>query len=386
MNTNNHLNNSQQRNTMISDKSLTSQLTNKSKKSQNLKASHKNENLNANSLSYANLSMKSGNLSNNILNKSMNPKEEKVRESIRMMFNETTMNRVLSKKSNNTNIQSPIISDNNRELKIKFSDNLRKILPYEEQIKHYLKKNFDNKFLCSLCWGLFKEPMTCYKCNNIFCKECLKSQLDKKGKCSSCFNIIFFDQLKFYENDDYEILYDKTILNCVYYPVCKKMCNLYEINEHMNDCIFKELKIKYDEICSSNFNNFNIQNTNNNIYNNEILESNEIFKFHKLDYSNKDKDPFLKFHLFDYLEKLNKVKPSESFENISKSVGSTDITANNKKNKLPLNMEIMKDFKSKLNQLNTNMSALNTRIGDTIIDLANITKASNDKMKMMINN
>jgi hypothetical protein len=216
----------------------------------------------------------------------------------------------------------------------------------------------------------------------------LKTQLDKKGKCNSCFQIIFFDKAKFYENDDYEILYEKTFLNCIYYPVCKKMCNLYDINEHISSCIFKDLKLKYDDICNSNYTNLNIQNTNHSAYNNEILEKNDIFKFNKLNYSDKSKDPFLKLHLFDYLQKINKSTLVKSFENLSKSVGSIDTSTNNniRKQKNGKNMENIKEFKSRLNNLNTLITSLNTKIGDTIVDLANLTKISNDKMKGMINN
>jgi hypothetical protein len=393
MNTNSKTN--QLRNSTISEKSTTSRKASNPKQIQNLSSTQKKEtNAPLHYNSQTNFASKSekfmNNNNSNFLNQTINPNEEKIRDAIRSMFSESVLNRCLSKKgtNNTTTIISSLNPENtNRELKIKFSDTLRKTASYEDQIKNYLKKNFDNNYLCSLCWGLFKEPVTCYKCEATFCKDCLRVQLDNKGKCSSCFNIIFLDKAKFYENDDYEVLYAKTILNCVYYPVCKKMCNLFEIIEHMSTCVFKDSKLKYDEILVSKYNNTNLQAGNyNSIYNNEILENNEIFNFHKLCYEDKSQDPFLKPHLFDYLERLNKAKTTRSFGNISISVGQTEITVNNKKQNLAFNLENMKEFKSRLNQFNSVMNSLNNKIGDTIIDLANLTKISNDKMKGMINN
>lgn len=363
------------------------------------------------------LSVKSEKLNSNVIKKIINPKEEKLRETIKsIIYENSSSNRIDPKRS------LSYLSENN-DVQIKFLENNKNVAPYDEQIKNYLKKNFDNKYLCGICFGIFREPMICYKCEKIFCKNCLRIQLDKKGKCCNCFNIIFFEQCKFYENDDYEAIYQQNLLNCVYNPVCKKICNINEIDQHMAECIFRELKCKYDKINLlnnsitnnlSSMSNLSLNKPNNSnsccnnlnmkdSYCNEILEGNTIFNFNKLDFLEKGTDPLEKMHLSEYFEKNKKFKPAENFENISKCVGI--LAYSSKKNgKLGIkkglnstrdnedfiqekfNLNEIKDFKSRLSEFNGQMESLNSKIANTIIDLANITKISNDKMKIMINN
>jgi hypothetical protein len=317
---------------------------------------------------------------------SPNNKENKLRETIKNIITTTMAD---SRKKNFKNTDSiKALKSPKEETKIKFIETKKPIIPYEEQIKTYIKKNVDKNYLCGICFNLFNEPILCYKCEMIFCRICLKKQIEEKGKCINCFNIIFYDQCKFSENDHYENIYENTMLNCIYYPVCKKTSNLNEIQEHINTCVFKENKEKYDKIVLEKTGVHPDYNKYKSIYDNDILDSNPLFNFSKLNYPDRSQDPYSKLHIFDYYLKTQRPFRSFTFDEISRSVGKGDL----KKKEYPIkytepkfNQEILNDFKSKLGNFNNLISSLNNKISDCIIDLANITKVSNDKMKMMIN-
>lgn len=176
-------------------------------------------------------------------------------------------------------------------------------LPEEESVRPAININFKEilkdiskeipkSLLCSLCKNLVKSPTKCYQCKALFCKECLFTVLNKNKKCPKCFKIISKNLLKDAKLDKE---FKNTFIKCKY-TGCKESVNLYDYEEHLKKCAFKDIKeslqidnlvffntlpIKDDPYSNSILMDYSIKNSENEIQiNNEttFVEENEVIK------------------------------------------------------------------------------------------------------------
>ena len=151
-------------------------------------------------------------------------------------------------------------------------------------IKNYFASKIPNEILCQICKNLLNNPTECYKCNKLFCRECLEKEIDKNKKCPCCKKFIDKNCL---QNLDKEIneIYSKFYLKCPF-PFCKEKFRLDVLREHIKICDFRNL------------------NLNNNGKNNNNFNRDGLYDF--------DNDPLLKHYLMEYF--INKNNSDQVFD------------------------------------------------------------------------
>lgn len=161
-----------------------------------------------------------------------------------------------------------------------------------KEILKDISKEIPASLLCNLCKKLVKSPTKCYQCNALFCKECLFSVLDKNKKCPKCFKIISKNLLK---NAKLDNEFKNTFIKCKY-TGCKESINLYDYEEHLKVCPFKDIKdnlqidnlvyfdtlpIKDDPYSNSILMDYTVKNAENDLKTNEettFIDDNEIIQ------------------------------------------------------------------------------------------------------------
>ena len=161
-----------------------------------------------------------------------------------------------------------------------------------KEILKDISKEIPSSLLCNLCKKLVKSPTKCYQCNALFCKECLFSILDKNKKCPKCFKIISKNLLK---NAKLDNEFKNTFIKCKY-TGCKESINLYDYEEHLKVCPFKDIKdnlqidnlvyfdtlpIKDDPYSNSILMDYTVKNAENDLKTNEettFIDDNEIIQ------------------------------------------------------------------------------------------------------------
>ena len=133
-----------------------------------------------------------------------------------------------------------------------------------KEILKDISKEIPKSLICNLCQNLAKSPIECYQCKALFCKECLFSVLNKDKKCPKCFKIISKNLLK---NAKLDNEFKNTFIKCKY-TGCKESVNLYEYENHLKICTFKDIK---DDLDIDNLVYFNSLPIKDDPYSNSIL-------------------------------------------------------------------------------------------------------------------
>ena len=108
-----------------------------------------------------------------------------------------------------------------------------------------MKSGFaSNYFMCSICEGFPRRPITLKKCGHLFCELCIKDHFDHNSKvaapfmtlrnatCPSCTTRFMLGDIKLFEEFDLwaQGVYKCTILNCPY--GCGFTGNAFEVDKH----------------------------------------------------------------------------------------------------------------------------------------------------------
>ena len=187
-------------------------------------------------------------MSNNPHSMTYNPKLKKSTKS-----KASFTSKVGKKPTNNSNTLRPAININ-----------------FKEILKD-TSKEIPKSLLCNLCKNLVKSPTKCYQCKALFCKECLFSVINKDKKCPKCFKIISKNLLK---NAQLDNEFKNTFIKCKY-TGCKESFNLYEYENHLKNCAFKDIK---DNIDIDNLVYFNSLSIKDDPYSNSILMDYSVIK------------------------------------------------------------------------------------------------------------
>lgn len=185
-------------------------------------------------------------------------------------------------------------------------------------------------FKCGICLDLFNKPVSCYKCNRIFCSDCIEKRLQDYAKCPKCLNMIFFELMPSVSEDCIE-QYNQITIKCPY-EGCKDTFNLNEFKKHRETCVFKgKTRTDNQNVC-------------------HILPRAK-------------EDPYMKFHMMDYMRNLNYNKSQILKER------STNCVLDNK------NIH-----------LQNGMMSLTENVSHLIDELAHLKEATNIQIKGMIYN
>jgi len=208
--------------------------------------------------------------------------------------------------------------------------------PKITNINNFIMTNIDKKFRCQLCENLFKSPVECYKCLNLFCNECLMKKLDEFKKCPVCFNIVFREMMRNVDMEQMES-YKQAKVKCPYIG-CKENLRLKEIEPHLTSCIFQDMT--------------------------------ELKKKHlnKIIFNNDADDPLMKTHMVNFLKEVNKslskLNPKEDKSCTLEDLG----------------------FVSKLSKFQEQLTSLNDYAAKTMAEMTKTTKLTNSNLKSLINN
>ena len=134
-----------------------------------------------------------------------------------------------------------------------------------------ISKEIPKSLLCNICKNLVKNPTKCYQCKALFCRDCLLKNLEKNHKCPKCFKIISENLIK---NADFENEFKNTFIKCKY-TGCKESANLFDYEEHLKKCPFKNVK---DSLEIENLVYFNSLPFNQDPYSNSVLMDYSIKK------------------------------------------------------------------------------------------------------------
>jgi hypothetical protein len=219
----------------------------------------------------------------------------------------------------------------------------------------FVKEKTPEDVKCRVCDSLFKNPMACYKCSHKFCDKCIKETIEKFTKCPKCFSFIFYDML---EKVDIEKLDQEKIKKEIKCPFakCKESYTIFEIKAHLDTCIFRDIT--------------------------------EVQKEHtsKIIYKDKNFDPFMKTHLLNYLKWANINIPE--LKKLIETGNLTNLTAGIEKastSNASIQNLILPDYNSKSSNIKKSFNVLNDNITQSIVDLAKLTKTTNEKLKNLIN-
>ena len=134
-----------------------------------------------------------------------------------------------------------------------------------------ISKEIPKSLLCNICKNLVKNPTKCYQCKALFCKNCLLNILEKNHKCPKCFKIISENLIK---NAGLDNEFKNTFIKCKY-TGCKESVNLFNYEEHLKICPFKNIK---DSLEIDNLVYFNSLPFNQDPYSNSVLMNYSIKK------------------------------------------------------------------------------------------------------------
>lgn len=133
-----------------------------------------------------------------------------------------------------------------------------------KEIPKDISKEVPKSLLCNICKTLVKTPSRCYQCRALFCRDCILNVLEKNHKCPKCFKIISENLVK---NADFDKEFKNTYIKCKY-TGCKESVNLFDYEEHLKICPFKNIK---DSLEIDNLVYFNSLPFNQDPYSNSVL-------------------------------------------------------------------------------------------------------------------
>ena len=148
-----------------------------------------------------------------------------------------------------------------------------------KEIPKDISKEIPKSLLCNICKKLVKNPTKCYQCKALFCRICLLNILEKNHKCPKCFKIISENLIR---NTGLDNEFNNTFIKCKY-TGCKESVNLYNYEEHLKVCPFKNIK---ESIEIENLVYFSSLPFNQDPYSNSVLMDYSIKKAEKDIYLN----------------------------------------------------------------------------------------------------
>ena len=212
-----------------------------------------------------------------------------------------------------------------------------------KEILKDVSKEIPKSLLCNLCHNLVKSPTKCYQCNALFCKECLFSVLNKDKKCPKCFKIISKNLLK---NAKLDNEFKNTFIKCKY-TGCKESVNLFEYENHLKICAFKDIK---DNLDIDNLVYFNTLPIKDDPYSNSIL----------MDYTVKKVENEIKLNnetsLLDSDEIIEK-----KYDDMIQGQGGEEICRNILENGKQLENDIL-EFENKKKEMNEIIKEMQSKI------------------------
>ena len=141
----------------------------------------------------------------------------------------------VQKKVNVLNNNNKAILKNN---KINDSNSVREVnINFKEPVKD-LSVEIPKPLLCNICKKLLKNPVKCYQCKALFCKECLLKILEKNHKCPKCFKVISENLIK---SSLLTKEFENTFIKCKYLG-CQDKINLFYYEKHLETCPFRVIK------------------------------------------------------------------------------------------------------------------------------------------------
>lgn len=266
----------------------------------------------------------------------LSPKENEIIEALKPIVNDFTK---LCRKStsptkrgcNHGHSHNNCKSETKLNLKLKFIEEKEIKNENWNGLEEYIKLHIEAELKCPLCNDLFNEPLVCYKCESIFCSECIKSHLKKSHKCPSCFSMIFLNLLN-KADDIVKENYNKVLIKCPN-KGCRDTYNANEIKGHYELCVFKD------------------------------NSTDRVKHINKIVYQNED-DPYVKNHMLNYLSTLN-----------------SDDCVKSQSNKENSDIKIAEQLQMQLIQLKGKLKYTNDYIFQTTSELAQATKNTNEVLK-----
>ena len=224
-----------------------------------------------------------------------------------------------------------------------------KFIEDENQSNRMKKKKrniygIDHSLVCNTCNFLPENPTICYKCNTLFCRQCLENYVKEKERCPKCLKLITIAAL---QNINLKNIYSKYKVKCPYNG-CQEFLDLNQLIEHSKECVYKSIKNKNDV--------------------------KHINKFVILSFED---DPYTKLFFSDYC--IRKNKSDINYQNYS-TVFNYDEFENNFNGwvKGKINGEkSLDDVKKKINDANN-------KINKDLLDVAKLTKDTNEVIKNML--
>lgn len=249
----------------------------------------------------------------------------------------------VEKKDINSNSHSREDKNKNNEIKLKFVTN-----PSFDTEK-FIKTITDEVIKCIVCKNLISDSLSCYKCNQTFCKICILKELEEHSKCPACYNIIFPEMLLPIDIQTNEFFKNKEFI-CPFNR-CQQLLNLNNVRTHLDECIFNTVSEEKKQHIT------------------------------KIIYLDQTYDPVLKTHMLNYLKNTNSSNfkfdgsQYDAFFSMSKNLPKSKHSPFNKESDYD-------DMNAKLKQ---KLDSTNDHMNKIIYDLAKLTKITNEKLKNMIN-
>ena len=238
-----------------------------------------------------------------------------------------------SSKNNKSNLEN---------IKLKFIED-------ETQSQRMKKKygniyGIDSSLVCNTCHFLPDNPTICYKCNTLFCRKCLEKFVNEKQRCPKCLKLISSSALQ--KINLYNI-YSKTKAKCPFNG-CKEFLDLNLLCEHVKECVYKEVKSK--------------------------KEVKRINKFVILSFED---DPYTKLFYTNYC--IEKNKSDISFHNFS-TVFNYDEFIENFNNWVKGKCS----YDTNLESMNKDIKNADNKVNKDLLDIAKLTKDTNEVIKNML--
>ena len=186
--------------------------------------------------------------------------------------NKGTLKRPTKSKTSLISKESKVNKKNNVDVAILKESAIRPAININfKDVPKDISKQIPKSLLCNICKNLVKNPTKCYQCKALFCKDCLLNILEKNHKCPKCFKIISENLIK---NAGLDNEFKNTFIKCKY-TGCKECVNLFNYEEHLKICPFKNIK---DSLEIDNLVYFNSLPFNQDPYSNSVLMNYSIKK------------------------------------------------------------------------------------------------------------
>ena len=230
---------------------------------------------------------------------------------------------------NTSSIKDIITSSIDLKENSMFSNYVNKTVLNDEQIlpesKDYFIKMLKH-LICSICNGLYIDPISCKSCSNVYCRKCLQAFIDDNKPCplDECFPIMIDEEIE----KSLKTKLAKIKLRC-YYECQTSTLTMYNYGSHLIKCEQENSEItcwqcmkgkvkKKDQRIS--LENFELLKTHNEKYLSDYLEEKKksemlLDKINNLDFDNCQKCKESNIIINDHKNKISNIE-KELFLNL----------------------------------------------------------------------